>query len=829
MCQECKLSKTADEVCQVGFGPTKAKIVVVSRMPNSRAYQETLETELEQAGVDLSSVYWSSALKCRTFDQDASNSDVKKCRHYLIDEIDLVKAKWVLALGNEALLSAAGNSGITKHRGSVIDKGTYKVVPTLSLAAVNRQPGLLSSWRADLRYFANQVADLGAELDVPKIAVVDTAAKLKLLCSLLDRAEVLSYDIETRGELYTDEGVIVSLAGYCSHMVGGVEKLTCWALPLAHPESPFRKSWRRVLAKLAPHLERVPKQVAHNGKFDAKWLRHHGVQAKVTFDTLIGAHLLDENRQKGLKPLARIIFGADAWAISTSDLWTTPLPTVLKYNALDTFYTYHLYLVFKRQLSVRPRLARIFKLLLMPANESYIEAERRGIWVDRTRLAEATKISFDMRDQIDRELMGYVPSPTSPGSSMHAESNAPWPTDARDRPVKVNFNASNFARWWLFDHLGLPVIERGKPKDDGSPGAPSLREACMLELKGQHPVVDLLLDRAWWQKCCSNYVLRYEELLDGDDRIHTTFKLFGTVTGRTSSGKEDAEKLTARTKQRGVNLQQVPRDPLIRGVFGAAPGYTFVEADFSQVELRLIAFVSRDPTMLGIYQRGEDIHQATASWVMGIPFSQVTKDDRKKAKAVNFGFVYGMGAPKFVSTAFEKYELVFSIDEARAIRRQFFERFSGLPAWHSKQRRLVNKHARVNSPLGRVRHLPDIRSNDPKVQGEAERQAINSPIQAMGSDMALLSMVEIERKAREHPDPDAIRVLGTVHDSINFEVKTEHMCWALPLIKITMENLPLRKKFGVDLDVPIIADVKAGTHWADARELTEGEIFAWKK
>lgn len=230
--------------------------------------------------------------------------------------------------------------------------------------------------------------------------------------------------------------------------------------------------------------------------------------------------------------------------------------------------------------------------------------------------------------------------------------------------------------------------------------------------------------------------------------------------------------------------------------------------------------------MLYLYKSGADIHTATAASVLGIPESQVTKDDRKKAKAVNFGFVYGMGWRKFIKTAFEKYGAVFTEDEARAVREAFFEHFAGLQPWHARQRRLVHKYGRVQSPIGRIRHLPDIYSPDEAVRAEAERQAINSPVQSFGSDMAVLSMVEINKKFRKLGVEG--HCIGLVHDAINFEIRDDHVAKALPIIKDTMEDVePLRRKFGVHVDVPIIADLKVGQHWGDAVEITPEQVYDW--
>jgi DNA polymerase-1 len=457
---------------------------------------------------------------------------------------------------------------------------------------------------------------------------------------------------------------------------------------------------------------------------------------------------------------------------------------------------------------------------MTPANNILIGVEMRGVWMDRSKLASAYQIALNMRAEIESKIMEHVPDP---------ETTEDWPTEGkRGRKREVNFNPSIFSRWLLFDYLGLPVLNRGKEKQDGSPGDPSMAEDVMLELQQSpgHPVVDLMLERVKWQKYCSAFLSAYEELIDDNDRVHTTFKLYGTVTGRLSSGKAEADKITARAPVRGVNLQQVPRDPFIRGLFGAAPGYTFVEADFSQVELRVVAFLSRDRTMLHLYQTGQDIHRATAAWVLGVPESQVSSDDRKKAKAVNFGFVYGMGANKFVYTAFTKYGVRFTHDEAQAVRKAYFDQFRGLQPWHARQRRLVQENRRVQSPLGRVRHLPDIDSGDFGVRGEAERQAINSPVQSFASDMTMLSMILIQQKFEEKGIDG--RFISTVHDALLFEIRDKHVPRALPIIKRTMENLPLERKFGVVLDVPIIADIKVGQYWGDAHELTEEQVYDYR-
>jgi DNA polymerase-1 len=844
-CQLCKLHQTADYVCEMGLGLKSADIMVVSKMSNSEGWQRDLELELTEMGLDLKRIYFTQALKCRTFDQDASNADVKACRTYLDQEIELIKPKFILALGNEALLATTGRSGITKYRGRVFAHASgAEVIPTVSPSAVKRNPGQKPGYHADLRLFVNKVKGRESGIPRPNYAIIDTREKLDKLKKALAMTTEIDFDVETVSDYYKEDGRLVSLSATCTIETDSGTKRFVFALPLYHPESPWRRKWKAVLKYLKKELEHIPKVTAHNGPYDVKWMHWFGVRIGFTFDTMLALHLLNENIQKGLKPSAMARLGVEPWGIDTSNLLTKPLSQILEYNVLDTWYMHHMKKQLKEELAAQPRLLRVFKFIMMDGVNELIQSEMRGIWIDVDRLEERTPIVAqkleDVEDQILYNADLAIDGPDNrPVLKMPGNEEIPRDLWVEDWPIQKvlktrgpvyaepNFNASKFARWMLFEHLGLPILERGKAKANGDPGDPSMAEGVMLELKPKHPVVPLMLERVGYQKIMSSFFGPYQELYDENHRIHTNFKLAGTVTGRLSSGKNDEDKISAvRGKLRGVNLQQVPRDPMVRGVFGAPPGWSFVEADYSQIELRIVAFLSRDSTMLHLYKTGADIHKATASDVLGVPPSQVSKEDRKKAKAVNFGFVYGMGWRKFIQTAFEKYEMAFTEDEARAVRTAFFEHFGGLQPWHNRQRSLVNKYGRVQSPIGRVRHLPDIYSPDEAVRAEAERQAINSPVQSFGSDLAVLSMVHINRQFRERGIEG--HCIGLVHDAINYEIRDDCIAEALPIIKDTMEDMSIvRKKFGVHVDVPIIADLKVGRYWGDAREIEPEEVYSW--
>jgi DNA polymerase-1 len=232
--------------------------------------------------------------------------------------------------------------------------------------------------------------------------------------------------------------------------------------------------------------------------------------------------------------------------------------------------------------------------------------------------------------------------------------------------------------------------------------------------------------------------------------------------------------------------------------------------------------------MKHIYATGGDIHLSTAARVTGLPESQITKEIRKVVgKPVNFGFLYGMGWRKFIQTAFENYGSHFTEAEAQGARKAYFDLYPKLLPWHARQRRLVNEYGRVQSPLGRVRHLPDIYSPDQGVRMEAERQAINSPVQGFASDLAVLSMIEVNRLFRLKNI--AGHCIGLVHDALNYEIRDDHLKQALPIIKDVMEDMDLvYKRFGTVVDIPIIADVAVGNHWGDKKELTPDQVYDFK-
>jgi DNA polymerase-1 len=518
------------------------------------------------------------------------------------------------------------------------------------------------------------------------------------------------------------------------------------------------------------------KLVAHNAKFDVGWLRAKGVVVQAHFDTFLAAHLLDENRSNRLKALARSLLGADNYESGMRfSEEAQPLKELAIYNGKDTDYTLRLYHLFREELKAQPKLLRLFKLLVMPACNEFVDIETRGFPVDIPRLKERNSELIKRIEDTENELIDR------------------WvPEDLKG--TRPNFRSPLFLAAWLFGDksLRLPIIEIS-PKSR----RPSTRESVLLQLRTRHPAVDKLLELRVWYKYESTYTRNWIERvrLAGRARLYTSYNLGGTVTGRLSS-----------------NMQQVPRNLYIRSILGfSKPGWVLLEADFSQVELRIAAMLSGDPELIRAFNTGADPHRQTAAAVMGVPEDQVNAEQRKMAKAVNFGFLYGMGSRKFKVYAEEKYGVIVTEAEAKAYRDAFFDKYAGLPQWHARQRRLVQDRGYVSSPTGRVRHLPNIASADEGIAAESERQAINSPVQGLASDFTVLSMVLLNQKL----DHRVARVLGNLHDAVILEVRQEAASEVAIIVKQTMENLPLGRLFGFHPRVPIEVDVKIGTHWGE--------------
>lgn len=793
-CELCPLHEKAEFVCLMGSGPKRSKIVVVGEAPGAREDEKheafvgpagrLLNSSLAQVGIERDTVYVTNVAKCRPPNNRTPElKEIKTCiQNYLVQELEHIKPEFVLLLGNSALRGVVGKSGIMKQSGTVFeaevaDDHWAKIMPIIHPAAVLRNPKWADTFGADMVRFGNLVKGINTSPQT-SIKLITKKKHLLWLRRKLMQATEISWDIETDTERV--EGFIRGPGqdwhgdeSYITTIAFSTEEGEAATVPIHHPDAPW-DSGDKVLNYLRPALlQEGVKYIAHNGKYDARWMHSKGIPVPQTFDTMLAAHMLDENRLKGLKPLSRVYLAADAYDVGedVKQSMNAPLRKLAIYNAKDADYTLRLYHLFRDELKQDERVARVFIKLMMPASNALVEIERHGVYVDMERWNERYITACENRDKLYAYITRFVPDHLRP----------------------LNLNSPQQVARWLFEHLELPIIQTTDK------GHPSTAEAVLLRLEDQHVATKAMIKYRKWAKYVNTYLTPWRyEWMDAHFRIHSSYKLFGTVTGRLSGEG---------------GIQQVPRDPFMRSIIGAPPGWKFVEADYSQVELRVAAWLANDRVMLRSFLEGTDIHMTTAMKVTGkIRPSEVTSEERKKAKSQNFALIYGVGAKKLVSYSFDNYGIKITLDEAEEARRIFFDTYQGFKPWHDRQRRLARRYHQVSSPIGRVRHLPDILSSDDGVKGESERQAINSPVQSFASDLMLISLVELHNLL----EPTEARIVGTVHDSILFEVREDKVDYWAPVIKDTMEDMTIvKRKFGTDITIPIVAELEVGDHWGE--------------
>ena len=350
---------------------------------------------------------------------------------------------------------------------------------------------------------------------------------------------------------------------------------------------------------------------------------------------------------------------------------------------------------------------------------------------------------------------------------------------------RFNINSPKQLGEVLFTHLGLPApASRGKGK------AVSTAQDVLEYLAEKHEVPRLVLEYRHLSKLKSNYIDALPLLADAESRVHTTFQAAATATGRLSSVNPNLQNIPIRT--------ELGRE--IRAAFTAAPGTQLLSADYSQIELRLLAHFSGDPLLVRAYQSNEDIHTLTASEVFGVPLDQMDKQTRNRAKAVNFGIVYGI-SPFGLAT-----QLGIPQQEARAYIDRYFARYAGVKEFIKKTLEATRREGCVRTLFGRVRPIPDIESRNPNQRGFAERTAINTPLQGTAADLIKLAMISIDRKLAGRKLKT--RMVLQVHDELLFEVPADETDEIEALVRTEMEGV-------VKLSVPIVADLGFGPNWRD--------------
>jgi len=346
----------------------------------------------------------------------------------------------------------------------------------------------------------------------------------------------------------------------------------------------------------------------------------------------------------------------------------------------------------------------------------------------------------------------------------------------------------------LFDKLGLSVKYQKKT----STGAKSTKESELQKMKDLHPIIPLILEYRELSKLVSTYIEPIPKLVDSNGRLHARFIQSGTTTGRMASANP--------------NLQNIPtsseKGMVIREAFLAPSGFKLVSFDYSQIELRIASFLSRDEKLIQIFKSGEDVHAGVASYVFGVPINEVNKEMRRKAKVINFGILYGMGVSALTQN------LGSDRKTAQAFYNSYFEKFNGLAKYLDKEKEAANKFGYTKTFFGRRRYFEGIKSKIPFIRAAAERMAINAPIQGTSADIIKIAMRQIDDFVKENKLAEKVYLILQIHDELIYEISADLVAEITPKIKNIMQNVLSPEKIS---GVPIIANFVVGQNWGELK------------
>lgn len=525
------------------------------------------------------------------------------------------------------------------------------------------------------------------------------------------------------------------------------------------------------LSKLKPILEDENiKLCGQNIKYDLVALSRMGIELKgVDFDTMVASYLLDPSaRQHNLDSLS--LEYLDHKPIPISDLIgkgkdqismaEVPIEKVKQYACEDVDITLQLLNLFKPKLEGMG-LLELFQKVEMPLISVLAEMEINGVAIDVGFLAE-------MSERLEEELKRLV-------EGIYELAGE-----------EFNINSTKQLRRILFEKLQLPVVRRTKT-------GYSTDVEVLEELAREHELPRRLLDYRQLTKLKSTYVDALPKLINPEtNRIHTSFNQTITATGRLSSSDPNLQNIPIRTELgRQIRRAFVPADD----------SRIILSADYSQIELRIMAHLSQDPTLMDSFLKGEDVHARTATLVFGIPQSEVTPDLRRQAKVVNFGIMYGMGPYGLAS------QLEISPQEADRFITEYFENYPGVRDYIFRTIREARQKGYVTTLLNRRRYLPEINSENRRKREFAERTAINTPIQGTAADLIKVAMISISRRLKQ--TGHVAKMILQVHDELVFEVPKEELGTVSELIRREMEG-------ALELSVPIKVDIGAGRNWYEA-------------
>ncbi|HXF67323.1 MAG TPA: DNA polymerase I [Burkholderiales bacterium] len=592
-----------------------------------------------------------------------------------------------------------------------------------------------------------------------------TQERLEAWLAKIEKADLVAVDTET-----------TSLDPFSAELVGisfSLEPGRAAYVPLGHryAGAPRQLEREAALARMRPWLEDgARRKLGQNIKYDMHVLASHGVAlAGVAHDTLLESYVLESHRPHDMDSLAQRHLGLKTISYdevtgkgaSRIGFEQVPVERATEYAAEDADVTLRLHRALYPRIEAEEKLARLYHEIEMPLVPVLFRMERHGVLLDTRLLASLSREFGEKMAEIE--------------ARAHEQAGQPF-----------NLNSPRQIQEILFEKQGLKPVRRTPS------GQPSTDEESLAELALDHPLPKLILDYRALAKLKSTYTDKLPGMINPrTGRVHTDYAQAVAVTGRLASNDPNLQNIPART----------PEGRRIREAFVAPEGCRIVSADYSQIELRIMAHISRDESLLAAFAAGEDIHRATAAEIFGVPPQQVSAEQRRAAKAINFGLIYGMSAFGLARS--------LGIERAAASRymERYFARYPGVADYMQRTREAARSRGYVETVFGRRLWLPDIRASNGTRRQAAERAAINAPMQGTAADLVKMAMIAVDRWLLA--ERLRSRLILQVHDELVLEVPE-------PELDAVRRALPGLMGGVAQLRVPLVVDVGVGRNWDEA-------------
>ena len=665
-------------------------------------------------------------------------------------------------------LGASNNDQLTEYFGRYEFKRWLNEVMNGadSITNNNEQPTKINHYQATpaLAQDNSEEALPAIQIDRSRYETLLIEADLNRWMEKLKQAKLFALDTETDNLDY----MAANLVGISFALENG--EAAYLPLQLDYLGAPKTLEKTTALTLLKPVLENPSIQkVGQNFKYDLTIFARNGIDVQgVAFDTMLESYVLNSTGRHNMDDLAKRYLGHQT--ISFEEIAgkgknqltfnQIPLEQAAEYAAEDADVTMKLQQVLWEKLSKEPTLEKLFKEMELPLLGVLSRMERRGVLIDSDALFLQSNEIANRLSELEEQAYVLAGQPFNLASTKQLQEI-------------------------LFDKLGLPVIQK-TPK-----GAPSTNEEVLEELAFSHELPKVLVEHRGLSKLKSTYTDKLPQMVNPQTgRVHTSYHQAVTATGRLSSSDPNLQNIPIRNEE-GRRIRQA---------FIAREGFTVVAADYSQIELRIMAHLSQDQGLINAFTQGKDIHRSTAAEIFGVALDEVTSEQRRNAKAINFGLIYGMSAFGL------SRQLGIGRADAQSYMDLYFKRYPGVQTFMHDIREKAKAQGYVETLFGRRLYLPDINSSNGMRRKAAERVAINAPMQGTAADIIKRAMIQLDQKLQNDPD---IAMIMQVHDELVFEVRSEKVEFYSELIKTQMES-------AADLVVPLIVDVGQGTNWDEA-------------